>query len=161
MTKESEKTETTIADLKKTLAETSEQCLKWFEQKASLLNGKQEEKDLYMAFSIAPRALGKEYRKPVQKSLLVRDVQIQGMEAGEVVRILLLLAFQGKDKEDYIRVVTTVFHTADLKELELLYRAINLLPFSEDLGELAAEGVRSNMVSVFDAISQNNSYPCR
>jgi hypothetical protein len=49
--------------------------------------------------------------------------------------------------------------TADLAELVAFYRALALLPVSKDLTRRAAEGLRSGMKPVFEAVAHRNPYP--
>jgi hypothetical protein len=52
-----------------------------------------------------------------------------------------------------------LFDDADLGELVALYQSLPLLPHPEAFVERAAEGIRSNMKAVFEAVALRNPYP--
>jgi hypothetical protein len=58
-----------------------------------------------------------------------------------------------------VTILNKVFSTADLQELVTLYAALPLLPYPEQHVKRAAEGVRTTMTQVFDAIALDNPYP--
>ena len=55
--------------------------------------------------------------------------------------------------------VEQIFSTADVRESAALYRMLPLYPFPEHFRARAAEGIRSNMTSVFQAVTHRNPYP--
>ncbi len=74
-------------------------------------------------------------------------------------RTLLLLALPDDDVEKYLRSLDQLFSTADMGELVVLYQSLPLLPYPERHRERAAEGIRSNMLTVFQAVALQNPYP--
>ncbi len=77
----------------------------------------------------------------------------------QVGRTLLLLALPNENADVYLQTLEQLFNAADMGELIALYQALPLLTHPEKLQKRAAEGVRSNMVAVFNAIALNNPYP--
>ncbi len=120
----------------------------------------------YMAFGQASRYFKK-------NTLVLSDTQIQ--EAHDLLtgfspaswdllqasRTYLLLHFTQKDAETYVSSLTRLFETADMHEQQALYAALPLLPYQEALVDRAMEGLRTNIVSVFDAVALNNPYPAK
>lgn len=133
-------------------------CLK--NQLASLPS----EKAFYLAFSVAPRYVGK---APLNLSA-DELAQAQQLRPGfcprswtveQAVRTLLLLRAPHQTPSDYTALLNRLFTSADLTELVTLYAALPLLPYPETHMKRAAEGVRTTMTQVFDAIALNNPYP--
>ncbi|HEY8400467.1 MAG TPA: EboA domain-containing protein [Cytophagaceae bacterium] len=121
-------------------------------------------KDLYMAFGLAGRAAGKELLMPDEQEMrmageLRKGFSINGWTTDRALRVLLLLIFPHTDFEYYKNSINTLFSSADLNELVALYSALPLLPNPEEFTDRAAEGVRSNIGDVFDAVVFNNPYP--
>ncbi|WP_375438291.1 EboA domain-containing protein [uncultured Hymenobacter sp.] len=79
--------------------------------------------------------------------------------ADQAARTLLLLHAPHQSPSEYIAKLDRLFSTADLGELVALYAALPLLPYPELHVQRAAEGVRTTMTSVFDAIALRNPYP--
>ncbi|SMB99561.1 hypothetical protein SAMN00120144_0263 [Hymenobacter roseosalivarius DSM 11622] len=122
------------------------------------------EKALYLAFSLVPRFTGK-HPLPLTGSQLQEAGQLrlgfnpEGWTADQATRTLLLLRVAHQSPAEYSAVINRLFKTADLNELAALYAALPLLPYPETHVLRAAEGVRTTMTSVFDAIALGNPYP--
>ena len=71
----------------------------------------------------------------------------------------MVLSLASDDIDKYLQTLDQVFAAADVRELVALYQALPLLPYPEKLGDRAAEGIRSNMSAVFNAVALNNPYP--
>ena len=76
----------------------------------------------------------------------------------QAARILLLLAASA-DVDTFVRRLDQLCATADVDELVAFYRGLPLYPDAERHRMRAAEGLRSNMQVVFDAVAQRNPYP--
>lgn len=121
-------------------------------------------KDFYLAFSSVPRYMGK---APLQ--LTTADLQeAQRIRKGfnpanwttdQMARTLLILTLLHTGKEEFIAQINKLFSTADMGELVALYAAMPLLPYPEDFKARAAEGFRTNMSNVYEAVALNNPYP--
>ena len=55
--------------------------------------------------------------------------------------------------------VEILFGTADMNEQAALYASFAVLPFPEEFTSRTAEGIRTNITVVFDAIALDNPYP--
>ena len=73
-----------------------------------------------------------------------------------VIRAYLILGIPSDVME---KVLDNLFTTGDIGELESLYRILYLLPDGAKFQMRAAEGIRTNMTRVFDAIALDNPYP--
>ncbi len=76
--------------------------------------------------------------------------------AQTLARTYLVLHVPETDLE---KVLDDLFTTGDIGEQEALYRMLFLLPEAQRFQMRAAEGIRTNMTRVFDAIALDNPYP--
>lgn len=79
----------------------------------------------------------------------------------DAARVALLLAFPAPAPRDTAAAFEACLRFADHGELCALYRALPLLPHGEHLAAHAAEGCRSNMRTVFEAVACDSPYPVR
>ena len=79
----------------------------------------------------------------------------------ETLRVALLLAHPGFAGEGAQALMEELFRYADEGEQRALYRSLALLPRPEAFRWRAAEGCRTNMVSVFEANVLDTPYPLR
>ncbi|MGV3589728.1 MAG: EboA domain-containing protein [Adhaeribacter sp.] len=122
------------------------------------------EKDFYLAFSVAPRFTGKKHLNFTEAELQEAEKLRPGFNpanwtADQIARTLLVFAIPHESPEAYVATLDRLFSTADLNELATLYASLPLLPYPEHHVKRAAEGVRTTMTQVFDAIALNNPYP--
>ena len=138
-----------------------ERGVAWLRGKLATLTS---EKELYLAFSLAPRFTGKA-PLALTESQLQQARQLRpgfnpaGWTADQAARTLLLLLAPHHSPAEYTALLGRLFGTANLEELGTLYAALPLLPYPENYVMRAAEGVRTATTSVFDAIALNNPYP--
>ena len=74
---------------------------------------------------------------------------------------ILILSFPQDDADRYVSTLNKIFAAADMQEAIALYQSLPLLPYPERFKLRAAEGVRTNMTAVFNAIAINNPYPAQ
>ena len=138
-------------------------ALHWVEQQARLLGSEGRDADLYRAFSLASRQTGKQglalSGQDLEDALRARAHWAPaGWRIDEAARLLLLLA-SGTDGEVFSRRLDQLCATADVDELVTLYKGLPLYPDPARHRARAAEGIRSNMKSVFEAVAHRNPYP--
>lgn len=81
-----------------------------------------------------------------------------GMSTDQAARLLLLLSAPG-DGETLARRLDALCAAADVAELIAWYRGLPLYRDPPRHAARAAEGLRSNMRSVFEAVAHHNPYP--
>jgi len=144
---------------------TTAQGLAWLDQQLLTLRDEQAgEEDLYLAFSAAPRYIGKERLQLSPAQARLADLIRHGFDpsrwtAAQTARTLLLLSLPYRQAQAFYSQIENLFSTADMGELMALYAALPLLPHPELFCARAAEGVRTNMGAVFEAIALDNPYP--
>lgn len=137
----------------------------WMEQKLHQLKSRPSRQSLYLLFATAPRYISKSpvifSPEDIRHAQELREGwQPQGLSCLQVARILAVLSYPYQDQNDFMQLVEQLFTTAEMLELVALYRALPLYPYPESLKSRAAEGIRTNMTPVFDAVALRNPYPC-
>lgn len=136
----------------------------WLEQKQVQITSGAGERVFFTAFSAVPRYLGKQNLQLTSEDLAAAQEAIPGWNPGnwtvdQAGRTLLVLALPHDDAEGYVPTLDKLFSSADMGELVALYQSLPLLPHPELHRQRAAEGIRSNMSNVFQAIALRNPYP--
>ena len=117
---------------------------------------------LNMAVSIATRKLGK-FDLPADGDMLREAARLRpgwtprGWTTGQAGRIACILA--AGDHPDFAAQLEMLFRTADVAESISLYQALPLYPNPTSLTTRAAEGTRTNIMTVFEAIAHENPFP--
>ncbi|WP_162051897.1 EboA domain-containing protein [Pontibacter pamirensis] len=144
---------------------TTVQGIEWLTKKMNQLASEDaKDKDLYLAFSAAPRFVGKEKLRITDEDLEQANKIRKGFNpsrwtADQAARTLLLLSLPAQDADAFAKKLETLFSTADMGELVALYGSLPLLPHPEAFKKRAAEGVRTNMGDVYEAVALENPYP--
>lgn len=116
------------------------------------------------AFVMMPRKTGK-FLIQISSSL---NKEIDQIKPGFTVenwpidrlgRLCLLLHLDPSDKERYFRTIENLFLAAEVSELVALYSSLPVLAWPELWKLRCAEGIRSNIGHVLEAIMYNNPYP--
>ncbi|RVU00347.1 hypothetical protein EOD41_12770 [Mucilaginibacter limnophilus] len=117
----------------------------------------------YGAFAMMPRKTGKAVIdiSAEQKDILntIRPgFTIDNWATDRLCRVWLLIQ-PDIDKGKYFRQIENLFTTGEMKELVALYSALPVLPYPELWVKRCAEGIRSNIGLVLEAIMYRNPYP--
>lgn len=136
----------------------------WLEEKRKQIAGGVPERVFFTAFSATPRYVGKNNLELTPLDLQAAQAIRAGWFPGywsvdQAARTLLVLALPHDNAEKYQKTLEQVFTAADVGELIALYQSLPLLPHPERHRGRAAEGVRSNMTTVFNAVALRNPYP--
>jgi len=117
-----------------------------------------------IAFVSMPRKIG---RSPVvisaEDQAALKDVRsnfiINGWPTDRLARVWLLMQLDATDKSRYIAGIENLFLSAEMSELVALYSALPVLAYPEAWRKRCAEGIRSNIGQVLEAVICNNPYP--
>lgn len=116
---------------------TTTQGQEWLTKKMELIDAEgATPKDLYLAFSAAPRFVGREPLHLSQHEIEMANLIRPGFNpsrwnAAQTARTLLILSQPYQDGEAFRDTIETLFNTADMGELVALYAALPLLPHPE------------------------------
>ena len=144
----------------------SDKGLTWLNQKIAEIGLNKTEKTLFIAFSAVSRYLEKQKLKLSPEELQAAQELILGWNPfnwtlDQVGRILLILSFPHENQARYGATLDKIFAAADVGEAIALYQSLPLLPDPENFKLRAAEGLRSNMNLVFNAVALDNPYPAK
>ena len=119
--------------------------------------------DLYRCVSLVTRKLGKADlalgKEPLSQATVARaGWDPSDWSVDQAARIYLLLK-SGQDGATFLRRLDQLCNTADVGELVAFYRGLPLYPEPARYVLRAAEGIRSNMKAVFEAVAHRNPYP--
>lgn len=115
-----------------------------------------------LAFSAAPRFLGRgEVEVTVEEKATLFPFVINDYTVDRLFRVWWLLQLPIQDKDVYIRTIENLFLSAEMNEQVALYGALPLLAYPEEWTVRTAEGIRSNIGVVLEAIMLDNPYPAR
>ena len=135
----------------------------WLRESISRLRGANTDRDLFLTVSLVPRKLGKADLDLGEADL--RDAtraragwDPSGWSVDQAGRVLLLLA-GGSEGSAFALRLDQLCATADIAELVAFYRGLPLYPDPSRHVLRAAEGVRTSMKPVFEAVAHRNPYP--
>jgi hypothetical protein len=134
----------------------------WLRECASSLAGAGTDRDLYRWVSLVSRKLGKAPLALDGAELAVAGQARPGWDPSawtidQAARVRLLLA-AATDSDTFVRRLDQLCATADVDELVAFYRGLPVYPDPSRHRQRAAEGLRSNMKLVFEAVAHRNPY---
>ena len=138
----------------------------WLEEQKNRIQADRSGVKLFTAFSQASRYFKKDPNRLSNADLSDADQVVPGFRPDtwnrlQTARTYLLLHVEAKDAEHFTGMLGRLLGSADMYEQEAIYAALPILPYQEHLKLRAAEGLRTNITSVFDAIALNNPYPAK
>lgn len=119
--------------------------------------------DLYRSISLVTRKIGKADLALSPAEFALATAAREGWNPSDwsldqAARIYLLLVTT-TDGEIFLRRLDQLCNTADVGELVAFYRGLPLYPDQARYVLRAAEGIRTNMKAVFEAVAHRNPYP--
>lgn len=144
-------------------ARLAEDARVWFDGALERVRHATRDTELNLAFGLVSRKLGKADLALTAEELRAADAVRAGWDpelwsVDQAARVALVLATPG-DADAFVRRLDLLCATADVAELVALYRGLPLYPWPERHRLRAAEGVRTNMKAVFEAVAHANPYP--
>jgi len=119
--------------------------------------------DLYRSVSLVTRKVGKAdlalSGQELQQAQSAREEwDPSDWSLDQAARVYLLLV-SGTDGATFLRRLDQLCDTADIGELVAFYRGLPLYPDQPRYVLRAAEGIRTSMKAVFEAVAHRNPYP--
>lgn len=138
--------------------------LNWITEKSDTMLKDGEDWEFFTSFSAVPRYTGKQQldlsEEEQQRAEEIRSGwKPQYWSVDELGRTLMILSIANRDQQDFLETLEKTHQSSDMGEAEALYKALPVLPYPDRLQDRAAEGIRSNMTSVFSAVALHNPYP--
>lgn len=116
-------------------------------------------------FVMAPRKTGKAIVQLSDSQLAALNdadlAYIAQWSIDRLCRVWLLSNLPATDQDKLYAAINHLFLSAEMNEAVALYSALPFLPFPEIWALRCAEGIRSNIGSVLEAIMENNPYPAQ
>ncbi|MEX2347312.1 MAG: EboA domain-containing protein [Balneolaceae bacterium] len=142
----------------------SEDAFQWIRSTSEKLKTNAEDWELFTAFSSVPRHTGKEIVKFTEEDLesaakMRENWKPVNWTADQFARTYLLLSYADRGEDEFLDKIEKIFITSDLGESVALYQGLPVYPYPEKFKDRAAEGIRSNITTVFNAVALNNPYP--
>jgi hypothetical protein len=135
----------------------------WLDEAVAGLSGAGTDRELFRCVSLVSRKLGKA-PLALDAAALALAAQVRpgwdpsDWTVDQAGRVRLLLA-PAAGSDTFVRRLDQLCATADLDELVAFYRGLPVYPDPPRHRLRAAEGVRSNMRVVFEAVAHRNPYP--
>lgn len=142
------------------------EAVDWLNQKRQQISKNGATFVFFTAFSAVPRYTDKNDIQPTLEELesasnICKNWFPAHWTVDQAARTLLVLSLPSDNVGKYLQTLDQVFAAADVRELVALYQALPLLPVAEKMHNRAAEGIRSNMTAVFNAVALENPYPAK
>lgn len=133
----------------------------WLMAKLQVITDSNATKELYLTYTLLASKVDKKRALDFtsNNTALENYLKEQGAGALEVSRIYLLSKVLENDAPFFTSKVANLIQIADTSELETFLKFLVLLPNPENYKNSAVEALRTNISTVFDAISLNNPYP--
>jgi hypothetical protein len=133
----------------------------WLQEKKSVVPASSA---FNTAFAAMPRKTGKTIIQITQEEnnslqQLRTGFKINNWSIDRLGRAWLLLQIDPYDEEKYFASIDQLFLSAEMNELVALYSALPLFAYPERWRKRCADGIRSNIGDVLQAIICNNPYP--
>lgn len=123
-----------------------------------------DSRQINTAFAVMPRKTGKSVIQISQDLLSKIDhvkpgFTVENWTMDKLGRLCLLLHLNPADQERYIKTIENLFLAAEVSELVALYSSLPVLAWPDRWKLRCAEGIRSNIGLVLEAIMYHNPYP--
>jgi len=140
------------------------ETLDWLKEKADLANESDSFNKFKIAFSIVSRKVPKakiQLDKSDEETIeeLIPNLSVSRWSLKKLCRVWLIMQIGAGDRAVYINKIEELFRDADMNELATLYAALPILAYSDHWEKQCAEGIRSNIGYVLDAVIMDNPYP--
>jgi hypothetical protein len=135
----------------------------WLEEQLGSLSRRSGNQQLYVAMGLASRRFARSDLELDEDDFAsarrVRPgLDPRGWSLADAARILMLVEISRREA-DFAAVFRDLCRTADVSEAVAFYRGLPLYDRPAELESQAAEGARSNMRVVFEAVAHRNPYP--
>ncbi|MEM7379757.1 MAG: EboA domain-containing protein [Bacteroidota bacterium] len=154
---------TISADLLLTILTTniSEDTRNWIAEKHHKIISEPSARELYLTYSLLASKIDKDAYLQISDGDddLTNYFKLHNTRVLELARIYLLCSVLEADRSYFSPKVANLIQIADTGELETFLRYLILLPNAGDFKSAAVDSLRTNIATVFDAISSRNPYP--
>ncbi|MBC7000071.1 EboA domain-containing protein [Cytophaga sp. FL35] len=135
----------------------------WLNSKIDVIIENKSTKDLYLTYSLLSTKADRNKKISFELDNKELESYLLQQEANEleISRIYLLIKVLKTDATFFQPKVANLIQVADTGELITFLKFVSLLPNAKDYNHVAVEALRTNIATVFEAISMGNPYPAR
>jgi hypothetical protein len=138
----------------------------WLEEKTGLVKSENNAAQLNLSFAAISRKTGRKLininaDQKKQINSILPGFSINDWPLYRLCRIWILLHVNACEKDNYCNKIESLFKNAEMNELVDLYTALPVFAYSAIWEKRCAEGVRSNIGIVSEAIMYANPYPSK
>lgn len=142
----------------------NETTLDWLEEKSEAVKGRDSFSKLPVAFSLIARKVKKDPLQVDEQTAkdiedVIPNLSVSHWSVRRLVRVWLVMQVNPTNQKQYTEQIQSLFNNADMNELATLYAALPILAYAEHWRSQCAEGIRSNIGDVLDAVIMDNPYP--
>ncbi len=134
-----------------------EKIWKWLEENGTAIHHEKDASALQETFNLIPRKTGND--KINDPETTAEGLFINGWTTDRLCRVWLIMQVDSTDKTAYLTNIGKLFSGASMNELVALYSALPVLAYAPEWKMRCAEGIRSNIGTVLEAIMYENDYP--
>ncbi|MEM9000071.1 MAG: EboA domain-containing protein [Bacteroidota bacterium] len=137
---------------------------KWLFDKIAQIIAQKSVRELYLTYSLCNTkiaAVATVKMTAVDDSALKNYLVLKEANLLEISRVCLLAKVLDADRDFFKDKVANLIQVADTKELETFLKYLILLPDAGYFQHVAVEALRTNIATIFDAISLHNPYPAQ
>lgn len=140
------------------------EAVTWLQQTVDEQGKSFQQRPFYYAFSGVSRRFDKKATTDAgdgQLTFLSKTAPgftVAGWDEFRLARVILLTVLAEQEKDIFLENLKALIGTADLREQVAIFSAFPLLPHPAALVEFATDGLRSNIIDIFDSISLNNPF---
>lgn len=140
------------------------EAFNWLQEKAVLVREEKGSAQLNLAFAAIPRKTGRQLIKITEDERKTFEGVHPGFSVDDwtmdkLSRSWLSMQTDSSDKNAYCHKIENLFRAAEMNELAALYASLYFFAYPAEWKNLCAEGIRSNIGIVLEAIMYNNPYP--
>lgn len=135
----------------------------WLQSKLEQIVGSSSTKDLYMTYSLLASKIDSDAVLNLSSDTdeVTQYLRTQNATTLQIARIYLLIKVLKADSDFFVPKVANLIQVADTGELETFLKYLVLLPDAENYKQTAVEALRTNIATIFEAISMQNPYPAK
>lgn len=131
----------------------------WISEKLDKILTEESGRELFLTYSLIASKI-EDNLPEIKNSGWVADYLTSHQASNcQIARMYLLVSVLEKNQILFSPKVSQLIQVADTSELATFLRYLPLLPESGEFRNSAVEALRTNIATVFDAISLNNPYP--
>ncbi|WP_276165938.1 EboA domain-containing protein [Zobellia alginiliquefaciens] len=133
----------------------------WLHSKLEQIISASSTKDLYMTYSLLASKIDSNtvLNLGPDTDEVTEYLRAQNATTLQIARIYLLIKVLKADGDFFVPKVANLIQVADTSELETFLKYLILLPNAENYKQTAVEALRTNIATIFEAISMQNPYP--